>query len=470
MSISNKIQLYRKQLGMSQEELGQKLLVSRQTISLWEKGQTVPTIDNLIRLKDIFGVSVDEILDCNNDTEEIPVPPTEFYRFHYSKAEITQVCRVLRRQVLTRFFLFFTISVIIILLFIGNSASESFIWFFLGLLVTDTIVSIKGIAAHGKSWARMKEKIPQNTYEYEIFQDYIVISIYKNTEKTQSLKVNIEEIQQIQDIGKYLIMVCSGLSLILKKSELSQTSIFYTFMKNHPKKTYAMFPNKWKIWSRLLFIASFLSMLGAVGLTSLAGSGHVLTNNMWLFFTMTPIPIASIVLGVYLKKKGYKYKKNIVAGIIMIIVLCIYGSFTFIFSNTYTNSDEPIVKLEQYTKIDIPEYVQINTQTMMHESSTTKEFVYYLSNVYFNSENAKQFERQIAEDDKWLTSLPNEMMGTLSFFTILQNYDYILVYNIDEGEYNQSPSTSGTYHFISAVYHAKNRQMEIVEYKIDYIK
>ena len=47
---------------MSQEELGQKLLVSRQTISLWEKDQTVPTIDNLIRLREIFGVSVDEIL------------------------------------------------------------------------------------------------------------------------------------------------------------------------------------------------------------------------------------------------------------------------------------------------------------------------------------------------------------------------------------------------------------------------
>ena len=47
---------------MSQDELGEKLLVSRQTISLWEKDQTVPTIENLMRLKEIFGISVDEIL------------------------------------------------------------------------------------------------------------------------------------------------------------------------------------------------------------------------------------------------------------------------------------------------------------------------------------------------------------------------------------------------------------------------
>ena len=57
MTIGEKIQHYRKKQGLSQEDLGQKLMVSRQTISLWEKDQTVPTIDNLIRLKEIFNVS-----------------------------------------------------------------------------------------------------------------------------------------------------------------------------------------------------------------------------------------------------------------------------------------------------------------------------------------------------------------------------------------------------------------------------
>ena len=62
MTIGEKIQFYRKNLGLSQEELGQKLYVSRQTVSLWEKDQTVPTIDNLVQLKEIFNVSFDELL------------------------------------------------------------------------------------------------------------------------------------------------------------------------------------------------------------------------------------------------------------------------------------------------------------------------------------------------------------------------------------------------------------------------
>ena len=63
MTVGESILKHRKELGMSQEELGQKLLVSRQTISQWETDQTVPTIDNLMRLKDVFGISADEILN-----------------------------------------------------------------------------------------------------------------------------------------------------------------------------------------------------------------------------------------------------------------------------------------------------------------------------------------------------------------------------------------------------------------------
>ena len=62
MTVGESILSLRKSKEMSQEELAEKLCVSRQTVSLWETDQTVPTIDNLLRLKDIFGVSVDKIL------------------------------------------------------------------------------------------------------------------------------------------------------------------------------------------------------------------------------------------------------------------------------------------------------------------------------------------------------------------------------------------------------------------------
>ncbi len=67
MTIGSRIQALRKERGMSQEELANKLsvsrqTVSRQTVSQWETGQTAPSIDNIYTLKDIFGVSFDALM------------------------------------------------------------------------------------------------------------------------------------------------------------------------------------------------------------------------------------------------------------------------------------------------------------------------------------------------------------------------------------------------------------------------
>ena len=67
--LSDNIRKYRKENNMSQDELAEKLGVSRQSISLWETGQTQPTIDNIIALSKIFNISVDALLDNNvNET------------------------------------------------------------------------------------------------------------------------------------------------------------------------------------------------------------------------------------------------------------------------------------------------------------------------------------------------------------------------------------------------------------------
>ncbi len=62
MTIAEKIQELRKKAGYSQEKLAELLNVSRQAISKWESGIAVPTIDNLVELSRIFGVSVGELL------------------------------------------------------------------------------------------------------------------------------------------------------------------------------------------------------------------------------------------------------------------------------------------------------------------------------------------------------------------------------------------------------------------------
>ena len=71
MNFPEKIQSLRKKAGMSQEALAERLGVSRQAVSKWESGQSLPDTEKLIRLSDLFQVSTDYLL---KDAPEAPAP------------------------------------------------------------------------------------------------------------------------------------------------------------------------------------------------------------------------------------------------------------------------------------------------------------------------------------------------------------------------------------------------------------
>lgn len=63
MNFNEKLIELRKKEGLSQEELGYKLNVTRQTISKWELGQTTPDMDKLSEISNLFGISVSIFFD-----------------------------------------------------------------------------------------------------------------------------------------------------------------------------------------------------------------------------------------------------------------------------------------------------------------------------------------------------------------------------------------------------------------------
>ena len=62
MKFNEKLISLRKSMGLSQEELGAELKVSRQTISKWESGQSYPDFQRLVLLSDYFGLTLDELV------------------------------------------------------------------------------------------------------------------------------------------------------------------------------------------------------------------------------------------------------------------------------------------------------------------------------------------------------------------------------------------------------------------------
>ena len=62
MKFNEKLLSLRKAKGLSQEELGMELQVSRQTISKWEAGQSYPDFQRLVILSDYFDLTLDELV------------------------------------------------------------------------------------------------------------------------------------------------------------------------------------------------------------------------------------------------------------------------------------------------------------------------------------------------------------------------------------------------------------------------
>ena len=70
MKFNEKLLKIRKERGLSQEELGMELQVSRQTISKWEAGQSYPDFTRLVMLSDFFDMTLDELVK-DIDVQEI---------------------------------------------------------------------------------------------------------------------------------------------------------------------------------------------------------------------------------------------------------------------------------------------------------------------------------------------------------------------------------------------------------------
>jgi len=58
----NNLKVFRKHNGFTQEQIAEKLGVSRQAVAKWERGETVPDIENVIALADIYEVTVDSLV------------------------------------------------------------------------------------------------------------------------------------------------------------------------------------------------------------------------------------------------------------------------------------------------------------------------------------------------------------------------------------------------------------------------
>ena len=392
MNIGEKINCLRKSKGLSQEELADKLNVSRQSISLWENNQSLPTTDKLISLSRILEISMEEL--C---TDEI-----ELHKKN-AEAEITSDesfarCNMILTEALYKttqkiqYKDIFTVLIIFIVAFIycltveiifpdaENNAIVTISAIFLILLIAFAVRLIYVLRKNRKNVFASGNVIK---YQYVFYPEHIEFNATSNNSETKK-KMNYQAIKKLVETDNIVYFVVGYEGYIVDKKSVEGNFNMMISMLKHNAANYRSYNEKiskensdlptkkfkaLKTVLSVLFISSFFSIV--IGLVLSAGA-HKIANNvsvaplnffvcLRMFFVAALIPLASLILGIYGKKHGLKCTKNIVVGVILAFNCLLIGAFSFVGSIKYSYNEAYIEKFEDICGVDFPDDVDVTT-------------------------------------------------------------------------------------------------------------
>ena len=478
MTVGEKIQQLRKQNQLSQEELGQQLFVSRQTVSLWENGQTLPTIDNLMRLKEIFGVSLDTLLSKENlpkeETQNFIEPPIESYVFNYSKKDLKYIkpslianSILLNAMIVLYIFLSRTLSNIIDKVEADTMLSLAFTFIhfilvvILGIIVITISIRFKEYMVKTEAF----ESFYSSSFIYDIYRHFIVVRTLNSNDIVKTEKIYYCEFKCCYDTPDSFVLVSGKKNpYILKKSQLCADSYIKAFCNSiKTPKTDLSNPKEYfiKKLSNVFLLLTFLSPIIAfiiIMLHTVSSSDNFIftawwyRSVKWLFITVVPIPAILVIIGIIQQKKTKRRIINITIGLIFTVCLTAEALLPFAFGMTSARVEE----IENQLNIQLPE----TSFCAVYEKANS-------FNLFFDYEDTTKFRELVQNDTRWINGSGQHFSDIIAISERGRQsleIGYSLLYNTKTEQYNQYPTESGQYHYIYMAFSPKNNYVIITEY------
>lgn len=197
-----------------------------------------------------------------------------------------------------------------------------------------------------------------------------------------------------------------------------------------------------KILGVVTSVLTAIAPIVGVFLSTSIGEPHIFgmggsIRYLWIMWLFLPIGICCAVVGVLLKKRNLKYKRNLRIAVICIPILFVFGLLAFVNSG-YTYDTTPVVAVEKQLGIDLPNQIEVvNEETDFGIASYCK---------LIDEQEKQQFEAQLATSSLWQKELnPNLAQLLPMFFQMMtQDFDYFLFYNATENTFNTYPSQTET--------------------------
>ena len=148
-----------------------------------------------------------------------------------------------------------------------------------------------------------------------------------------------------------------------------------------------------------------------------------------------PIPILSLILGIIYSKKGLNYKKNIIVGIIALILIFIQVLFPPLDYDPYDYSR--VMEISKEISVNFPDDGECAITLFDREKYNSEAYIYMMGSIYVK-ESFNEFLNEIESNKNWIKKLDNKL-STLVPFGAPKKDDYFLIYNVTLNEYNTVP-------------------------------
>lgn len=174
MELSTQIKKYRTSMNLSQEELAEKVYVTRQTISNWENSKSYPDIHSLLLLSSLFNISLDQLIKGDIDIMRKEINQTEIQKFnHYG-------------TIFTLLLILFVVSIIPLTIFLG----------YYGLLISAVLYVIVMYLA-------IKIEKMKKDNNLQTFKDIVAFTDGKK----------LDEIENLKNMGSYIVKILPALAI-----------------------------------------------------------------------------------------------------------------------------------------------------------------------------------------------------------------------------------------------------------------
>ena len=456
--LGEKIQFYRKNKNMSQEALADALGVTRQSISLWETDQSMPSTDNLLKMSELFNASIDEL--CGNKKEEVDdyiAKGESVYDKQLLKKAYLQFNK--RRIVLGIVGILLSLAIIISLVIEGVSIPFIILAIVFCLIFTSTLVSlIYQINKRVLSTIRLNPSIVSTYYFYNDYVKAFTKTTYGNS--TRQLFYKDVKKKEVTNDTLYLLFDESFIVIKLENLDSKERLLekFQLSEKTKKGKKYNPVMNGILVALFVLSICSIFIAMITVGicenLSRYPQSLGTMTEYMWIFFLFLPIPVSSFVMGIIYKIKGYKCLKNIIAGSIMAFFLFIYGMFTILFKDQISHDYGYMNQIEEVVNIDFPDegYISIDL--------SVKPAAY----VRFEKIDIEAFVESIKNDGRWkdtIAFMPADMLDSI-YISRITGCDYYCLFDVNASTYNNVQSKAN-HKYILLAYNTNDELLTIIE-------